>query len=191
MKVAILRSSRFPPATIEACRARWPAADLRVIDQPGSEHEWRGRRVPDGDAWAYDEARVFRPWPFVRSRAGRALRRWHPDVIVIQWNNQDGRAHGWLGLTALTVRPAGFVVYRRDDSWIMCGPIAWAAGFRVRALRACVMPPVCRAWQGTKDHVPGLLLATTVAVATLCATPMWLVSRARERCRVTFAALAR
>jgi hypothetical protein len=173
MKVVVLRSSRFHGAAIAACRHRWPGADLRVVCQPGSEHECRAAGVSNAAIWVYHEQPSFRPWAFARSKAGLAIRRLRPDVVVIQWDSRNGPVRGPLGLTALLARPSGVHVFRQDGTWATCGVADWVAATWGGTL-----------WQTITRHAPGLLLVPAVAVATVCATPAWLVSRSRERRRM-------
>lgn len=183
MKVVVLRSSRFHGAAIAACRHRWPGADLRVVCQPGSEQECRAAGVSNAAIWVYDEQPSFRPWAFARSKAGRAIRRLRPDVVVIQWDSRNGPVRGPLGLAALMARPSGVHVFRQDGSWAAYGLRDWA----VTTWRRFVGRHLTPRWQAITRRVPGVLLVPAVAVATVCATPAWLVSRSRERRRMASA----
>lgn len=165
--VAVLRSSRFLPAAVEATRARWPGATVTVVCQPGTEHECRGHDVPPAQVLTYDEAHAFRPRPWLRSRARRGLLRQRPEAVVVQWTTHDGRGHFRLGLTALLVRPAGFEAFRSDGTWVTVGA--------TRLLLA----PAAR-W-ASRARVPGLLTVAAIAALTVAATPAWLFFRLRRR----------
>ncbi len=167
MRVAVLRSSRFLPAAVEATRTRWPNASLAIVCQPGSETECQDRRVQPADVWLYDEAPAFRPGPWLRSRARRELLRWQPEAVVVQWSSADGTGHVLLGLTALLVRPRGFEAFRPDGTWVTVG---------ARDL----VPALLARW-AVRARVPGLLSVTAIAVLTVAATPAWLFYRVRHR----------
>lgn len=183
-RVAILRSSRFLSQTIEAARARWPGADLRVVYQPGSEAEWQACGVPADAGLAYDEARFLRPWPFWRSRARRALRRWRPEFVVIQWVYPSGRGQQLLGFAALLVCPRGFEAFGSDGSWTHYGPAAALA----HPVRLHLVDPVRRF---VASHAAAVVLVPLVVLLAIATTPVWIVFRLRERLRRAIGAASR
>ena len=179
-RVVILRCSRFLPLAVDACRDRWPGAELRVVYQPGSEHELAACGIAPDAAIPFGDAPRLRPLVFVRSEAFRQLKRWQPDAAVLQWSSPDGRPESTVALCAALTGSARVHAVRVDGRWIDQRRRRWIADALAQAFRGLV-DRIGRAavWCLCACAVGGIGLLAVLF------TPAWQVLRWRERTRLS------
>ncbi len=166
-RVLVLRTSRFVGLAVAMAQARWPGADIRVLHQAGTEAELRAAGVEPDPRLTMPRGRRITAASVLASPWGRFARSWHPDHVVVQWWNRDGRGHEAVDLAALLLQPRGFHVVFDDG-------VVWDEPRSARLGR-----PFRQAWY----VVRGVLIVVAIAAATACVWPAaaWFECRERRR----------
>lgn len=118
--IALLRSGRHLDTALAALRRARPASRVIVVSQPGTDRLLEAAGIPETDRLYYEDSRFFSPWRFQRSEAGRAVRHVRPSAVAVLWNDPNGEGQENVNLTALTIRPAGFLAVTPDGSVRRC-----------------------------------------------------------------------
>lgn len=117
-EILLLRSARHLQVGIRALEAAFPGSTVSVVGQRGSEALLEQAGVAPANRFIYEDRPFFTPVAFLRSAAGRAVRKRRFIHVAVLWPDPAGTGYGNVGRTALALSPRRFLAITPDGSVI-------------------------------------------------------------------------